>query len=181
MINKPSAFFYLFCVSVFTFFNCPLTYARVGLAEIIFTTPGGHTICHCDPYPDKLTQLEKWYFYHNTIVGKGKNYYFIFDEGKEQLQLFDHQEQWQRALEKQQLKPFFTRWLDLSDSPDSFLFFLFLTSFVSVPFVFLLFVVLLFLTIKKKIAWNKKALFVSSGIIVFIALSVLSALYVQSF
>ncbi|MDB5257077.1 MAG: hypothetical protein JWM14_1772 [Chitinophagaceae bacterium] len=181
-----------FCLAIlFIIVNSSLSFARIGLAEISFTTPGGHTICHCDPYNDeevpvligwdKLHQLETWYFYHDAIVGKGNGYYFIFQEDVKNLQIYDNEEKWQLTIDQWHLRPFYTRWMDLGDSPDNFLFMLYMTSIVSVPLILLLFIVIIILSIKKQIIWNKKTIVISAGIIGLIALFLFSKFYVNSF
>ncbi|MFD0997929.1 hypothetical protein ACFQ21_01385 [Ohtaekwangia kribbensis] len=122
-------------------------YARVGMGEIQFKTPGGHVICDCDPYSEtpvligfesSIKNLKEWYFYKNHIIGFGKNYYFIFNETTNQPQLFQDKETWRQAIAQQQLKPFFTRWLDISDSIEARYTIIVLGMFIWIPIVLII-------------------------------------------
>ncbi|MDF2456390.1 MAG: hypothetical protein K0R51_2383 [Cytophagaceae bacterium] len=161
-------------VALYFTLSCMLSHlcqARVGLAEIFFTTPGGHIICHCDPYSDEQTpamigwdqlqQLEKWYFYRDAVVGKGKGYYFIFIEDIKNLKIYKDEARWQSGIDQFHVRPFYTRWLDLYDSPDDFLFMLYMTSFVWAPVLLLILVTVALLTFKKQIRWNKKGILIT--------------------
>lgn len=117
---------------------------RIGMGEIQFKTPGGHIICDCDPYLEtpvligfesSVKKLKKWYFYRNYIIGYGKDYYFILNEGTEKLQLFKKKVNWQQAISNQNLKPFFTRWLDISDSTEAIYAVIILGMFIWIPLV----------------------------------------------
>jgi hypothetical protein len=111
-------------------------FARAGLAETFFTTPGGHSICWCDPYTDEqlpvlsttnsllkdtarppLFNVTKFYFYRNHVVGIAKDYFFIFDEGLEISYIFKTREEWNKNIRTKKLNPVFTQWLDLTDTP----------------------------------------------------------------
>jgi hypothetical protein len=114
-------------------------FSRAGLAESFFKTPGGHSICWCDPYFDNqlpvlstsksfvvdankppLFNVNKFYFYRNYVVGQSKTYFFIFDEGAEVAYLFKSREDWEKDILIRGLKPIYTQWLDLSDAPAFF-------------------------------------------------------------
>ncbi len=121
--------------------------ARVGMGEIQFQTPGGHIICDCDPYAEtpvligfesSIKNLQKWYFYREYIIGYGKNYYFIFNEATSKLLIFKEKETWQQAISRQNLKPFFTRWLDISDSIETLYTVIVLGMFIWVPLLLVL-------------------------------------------
>jgi hypothetical protein len=107
--------------------------ARAGLAESFFTTPGGYTICWCDPYTDDqlpvlstnkgirhnepLYNVAKFYFYKNHVIGTGKNYFFVFDELTETVQTFKNKLDWKKYISTHTLNPLVTQWLDISDTP----------------------------------------------------------------
>jgi hypothetical protein len=121
--------------------------ARTGMGEIQFKTPGGHIICDCDPYTEtpvligfesSIKNLERWYFYKNHIIGSGKKYYFIFNETTKHLQLFQDEETWQHAIVQQHLAPFFTRWLNISDSIEALYTTLVLGMFIWIPLILII-------------------------------------------
>lgn len=131
-----------------TFLFCIMeAYARIGMGEVQFKTPGGHIICDCDPYSEtpvlvgfesSIKKLDTWYFYKNHIIGFGKNYYFIFNETTNSLQLFQDGETWQHAIAQQHLTPFFTRWLDISDSIEALYTILVLGMFIWIPLILII-------------------------------------------
>ena len=140
-------------------------YARVGMGETHFETPNGHVICDCDPYDstpvligyeDTIKLLDRWYFYHDHIVGEGKDYFFIFNELTNDLNYFRDEKDWRIAIEQKDLMPFYTRWCDISDAPESFIAMLMLSSFITVP----LFLILVFLVVGfsyvNVIVWNRR-------------------------
>src|SRR5688572_26831527 len=121
---------------VFCFLYSIDVFSRAGLAESFFETPGGHSICWCDPYSDDqlpvlsttksflidtnkppLFNVDRFYFYKNNVVGKAKSYFFIFDEGLEITYVFKTREEWQKGISTKGLDPIFTQWLDISDAP----------------------------------------------------------------
>lgn len=129
-------------------------------------TPGNHGICHCDPYSDEetpvligqdsLKNLQRWYFYRGFVVGEGKNYWFIFNEKTEIVQVFHSKEKWEIEINKKNLKPHFTRWLTLADGLN------FLTSlpevFENVIWIFFILLIIIPTTVlyirNKKIPWK---------------------------
>lgn len=55
--------------------------------------------------------MSKWYFYHAHIIGKREKGYFIVDEINNKVYLFEKEEDWQKAIEEANLKPWvITRW-----------------------------------------------------------------------
>jgi len=176
-------------VFIFMMFSMS-AYARIGMGEIFFETPYGHTICDCDPYPevpvlvgweDTLNNLETWYFYRNHIVGIGEGYYFIFNEMTEEYSLFTDEILWNNAIARKNLKPFYTVWLTMQDSPESFYFLLFLNSFLLLPFALMIIAVVIFLSIKRVLIWDKTTWLVTLGICSLIALFFFFSLNVHSF
>lgn len=154
---------------IFLFFFSPfLIFARAGFSEIFFETPGGHIICHCDPYSssqtpiligfEKLEKLDKWYFYRNHVIGFGNNYYFIFNESTLSIQYFKDVKQWHNAIIKQRLKPIiYTRWLNLSDSPEEFKFAIVVIAILAFPFALIVVIILSFLHYRRIIIWGKNS------------------------
>lgn len=121
---------------IFCWLSSTNAFSRAGFAESFFETPGGHTICWCDPYSDDqlpvlstsksfladdnkppLYNVDKFYFYKNYVIGKAKNYFFIFDEGLEIIYTFKTREEWKKGISTKELNPIFTQWLDISDAP----------------------------------------------------------------
>jgi len=83
-------------------------YATAGFAEWEVPTPLGHEINHGDPYigtegtslrrsPSSesegsfIDHIEEWIFYPGYVVGKCRKGYFIFDEIKETVELFENE------------------------------------------------------------------------------------------
>lgn len=169
-----------------------LGFSRAGFAEVVFETPGGHTICNCDPYSseqtpiligfEKLEKLDKWYFYKNNIIGKGAGYYFIFNESRHIIQYFKTEKLWKRAIIIQNLEPFFiTRWLSLKDSPDEFLFAIILLVIFSSPFFLILIIGFWILTYKKVIVWTKSKMKVIGLIFILGLLYIFTKCWLSSF
>ncbi|RZJ68235.1 MAG: hypothetical protein EOO50_02110 [Flavobacterium sp.] len=174
-----------------TLFLSTAANARVGLAEIFFETPGGHTICHCDPYPDaqtpiligfdKLERLEKWYFYRDHIIGKGTGYYFVFDEKSEEYKTFKNESDWKKVIEDQNLEPIVTRWFDLSDSPQDWFFLLVITAVFTVPIIIAILIVIGILFLRKKILWARRLLFFTAAVLLIFSLFTLRVTFLESF
>lgn len=168
------------------------SFSRAGFSETFFSTPGGHTICNCDPYSnnqtpiligfERLEKLDKWYFYKNNIVGKGTGYFFIFDESSEEIQYFKDEKLWKKVIDEQNIEPiFFTRWISLRDSPDDFLFGIVILVIISSPILIGLIIVLWILTYKKIIIWTKRKLNIIGAMIVILLLYTFSNYWLTSF
>jgi hypothetical protein len=167
-------------------------FSRAGFSEVVFETPGGHTICHCDPYSsaqtpiligfERLEKLDKWYFYKNNIIGKGAGYYFIFNESSDKIQYFTTEKLWRLAIINQNLEPFFiTRWLSLKDSPDEFLFVIVLLIILSSPLFLITIIIFWILTYKKVIVWTKRKMKVIGLIFILGLLYIFSNCWLSSF
>ena len=162
--------------------------ARIGIAEISFDTPGGHVICDCDPYTDppvlvgfesSLKNLEKWYFYKKHIVGYGKGYYFIFNEVTTNLQHFENKSTWEEAILNQNLKPSFTRWLEISDSIEALYAIIFLGAFIWIPLILIIFIsVITYFYVTK---FSKRKLIIAGLLLLTTAIGILYRINVHSF
>ena len=69
----------------------------------------------------QLHQLVEWYFYKNHIIGKKKKSaessssieYFIVNERRNSILIFESKDRWDEDLKENNLKPFlWTRWFD---------------------------------------------------------------------
>ena len=98
-------------LAALTIFLAALLFARVeahataGLAEWEVKTPGGHFICHTDPYLEKfkvwlssdcqseqafIERIQSWRYYDGFVLGEAAQGKFVFDEAK-------HEAVWLRA------------------------------------------------------------------------------------
>ena len=164
------------------------TEARVGMGEINFNTPGGHVICDCDPYPEtpvlvgfesSIKNLQEWYFYKNHIVGYGKGYYFIFNEVTGDLQYFKNKDTWEQAITNQNIKPFFTRWLNISDSIEALYAIIFLGMFIWIPLILIIAIgIFIYFHVT---GFNKRKLIVAGFLLFIIAIVILYHVNIHSF
>lgn len=154
---------------------------RVGMGESHFETPGGHTICDCDPYRSdqtpvlighekRLHNLEEFYFYKNHIIGYGKEYYFVFNENTEQTDLFQTEREWKQIVSEKGLKPaIYTNWLDISDSPATFLLIAFLWGMIAAPILLLILIVVMIELIRRRISVSRRFIFRTGSVLLILA------------
>lgn len=132
-------------------------------------------------YEKTINSLVRWYFSRDHIVGQGKDYYFIFDEITNTLQYFNSQGEWEKAVKLKQLEPFYTRWCTISDSPDSFVLAIVLSSFTTVPIFLIVLCVIIWMTYTKTIIWTKKTWFVFLATVLALSFLLLCRLNIHSF
>lgn len=151
----------------------------------VLETPGWHTICSgCRPshpyqdlvligWEDSLIRIQQFYFYHNYIVGYGgyssiPDYYFIFNEETENLNYFTDKSSWQKSIDRNKLRPTYTRWFDVSYQPIPFL--AIIISILSLPCFIILLVILFTQIIQMNMSFKFYVLY---GVIVGTSISVL--------
>ena len=153
---------------------------RVGMGENNFSTPGGHIICDCDPYDqtpvlvgheDKIHKIEKFYFYKNHIIGYGPDYFFIFNEVTNQADLFGVESQWQQSITAKNLKPvLYTNWLNVTDSPETFLLITYFWSMMASPLLLPILMIAAVQLLRRKIVVSGRFLFRAFSVMVILAL-----------
>jgi hypothetical protein len=162
------------------------------MGEVYFQTPGGHTICDCDPYradqtpvlvgqEDKLHNIEAFYFYKQHIIGYGPGYYFIFDEPVGRVALFNAKSQWQQAIVAKNLNPvLYTNWLEADDSPETFLLIVFLWGILASPFILLILVIVAIGLVRRRISVSRRFLFRTCSVVLILALLAAGQLNIYS-
>ncbi|MBN2892513.1 MAG: hypothetical protein JXL97_11645 [Bacteroidales bacterium] len=98
----------------------------MGISDWSYTTKNGSTISDSDPIPGvrlclkkgeakELYDLQKWYFYKNSIIGvygeRKIHEYFIANELTGELTTYTNRKEWKKQIKQKKLKPkIWTNW-----------------------------------------------------------------------
>ncbi len=104
-------------------------HATAGFAEWEVKTPGGHFICHTDPYLEKykvwlssdcqgeqalIERLQSWRYFEGFILGEAAQGKFVFDETKHEVVWLDAGVTFEAEVSKRKLVAI-TDWLTPGD------------------------------------------------------------------